>query len=96
MLILIGRPQNAGEGVAGELTALIRIEDLWLAKAGEHLLQRRDTEAGVHRVRQPPGQTLRLAQSMMATRYSLGRDELNTLSRFPAPPHFVAAQAAGA
>jgi len=32
--------QGVGEGKAGELRALIRIEDLGLAEAGDRLLQR--------------------------------------------------------
>ena len=50
-----GRPQAAGEGEAGELAALIGIEDLRLAVAGQRLLERLDAKAGVQGVRQTPG-----------------------------------------
>ena len=53
-----GVAQHAGEGVAGKLAALVRVEDFRLTEPGQRLLQRRDAEAGIHRVRQPPGQHL--------------------------------------
>src|SRR5271163_2142862 len=49
-------PQHLGELVAGELRALIGIEDAGLAEPGERLAQRLDTEPCRQRVRQPPGQ----------------------------------------
>src|SRR5207248_504577 len=49
-------PQHRGERVAGELRALIGIEDAGLAEPGERLAQRLDTEPCRQRVRQPPGQ----------------------------------------
>ena len=41
---------------AGELAALIGVEDLRLAKPPQRLFQRIDAEVGVQRVRNPPGQ----------------------------------------
>src|ERR1700751_3479677 len=49
-------PRHLGELVAGELRALIGIEDVGLAEPGEGLAQRLDTEPRRQRVRQPPGQ----------------------------------------
>ena len=43
--------QDVGEGKAGELRALISVEDLRLAESGDGLLQRRDAEVNIHRVR---------------------------------------------
>ena len=51
-----GRLQAAGEGEAGELAALIGIEDLGRAIPLQGFLERLDAEARVQRVRQPPGQ----------------------------------------
>src|SRR3984893_6615367 len=48
--------QRAGEILAGELTALVGIEDLGPAVSGERLLERLDTKIGAERVRQPPRQ----------------------------------------
>src|SRR3954454_13745451 len=48
--------QHAGEVGAGELTALIGIEDLRPAEPSQRLFQGIDTEVGVQRVRKPPGQ----------------------------------------
>src|SRR3982074_1700389 len=48
--------QGAGEVVAGELAALVGIEDLGPAIPGEAVLERLDTELGAERVRQPPPQ----------------------------------------
>jgi hypothetical protein len=48
--------QRAGEVVAGELTALVGIEDLGPAVSGERLLERLDAKIGAERVRQPPRQ----------------------------------------
>src|SRR5262245_15484842 len=39
-----GSHQRAGEGGAGELAALVGVEDLWPTKARERLLQRREAE----------------------------------------------------
>ncbi|KXN97837.1 hypothetical protein LS48_14620, partial [Aequorivita aquimaris] len=52
----LGVAQHAGEGEAGELAALVSVEDFRLAEPGKRLLQRRNTEPGVHGVRQSPGQ----------------------------------------
>src|SRR5258708_23443101 len=48
--------QHAGEVVAGELAALVGVEDLRPTKASERFLERLDAEIGAERVRQPPGQ----------------------------------------
>ena len=50
--------QHADEGAAGKLTALTRGEDLGQTITGQRLIQRRDAEACIHRVRQLPGQHL--------------------------------------
>ena len=50
--------KRVGEGEAGELPALIGVEDVGPAVTGDRLLQRRNAEVGVHRVRQPPGEDL--------------------------------------
>jgi hypothetical protein len=50
--------RGAGEGLRRELAALVRVKDFRLAEPSRRLIQRRDTEAGIHRVRQPPGQHL--------------------------------------
>lgn len=54
----VGILQGVGEGEAGELRALIRVEDLRSAEAGDRLLQRGDAEVSIHRIRQPPSQNL--------------------------------------
>ena len=46
--------QHAGEVSAGELAALVSVEDLRLAEPPQRLFQRIDTEVGVQRVRNPP------------------------------------------
>src|SRR5213595_3498397 len=43
--------QHTGEGKARELRALIGVEYLRYAVAGDGLFQRRDTEVGIHRIR---------------------------------------------
>ena len=48
--------QRAGEIVAGELTALVGIEDLGTAVARERFLECLDTKIGAKRVRQSPRQ----------------------------------------
>ena len=48
--------QRAGEIGAGELTALVGIEDLRPAIPGERFLERLDTKIGTKRVGQPPRQ----------------------------------------
>src|SRR5437763_15110489 len=48
--------QHLGELIAGELRALISIEDAGLAEPGESLAQGLDAEPRRERVRQPPGQ----------------------------------------
>lgn len=50
--------QYGDEGGAGELTALIRIEDLRLAVAGYGVLQSFDAKSSIHRVRDALGQHL--------------------------------------
>ena len=47
----VGIPERAGEVEAGELAALIRIEDLRPAVSGQRLVQGLDAEPGVHGVR---------------------------------------------
>src|SRR6266704_1991699 len=49
-------PQRLRELVAGELRALVGIEDTGLAEPGERLAERLDAEPRRERVRQPPGQ----------------------------------------
>src|SRR5438309_11253109 len=49
-------PQHVGELLAGELRALIGIEDAGLAEPGKSFAQRLHAEARSERVRQPPGQ----------------------------------------
>src|SRR4051812_48571492 len=48
--------QHADKVIAGELAALVSVEDLRLSKPSQRLLQRLDTEVGVQGVRQAPGQ----------------------------------------
>src|ERR1700761_7526854 len=48
--------EQAGEGRAGELRALIGIEDLRLAVSGQSIFQRLDAQRRLHRDRQPPRQ----------------------------------------
>ena len=48
--------ERAGERGRGELRALVGIEDLRLAELRQSLLERRQAERDVHRVRQPPRQ----------------------------------------
>ena len=60
--------QNAGEVLAGELAALVGVEDLGPTVSRERFLERFDTEVGAERVGQPPCQHRRLTQSMMTTR----------------------------
>jgi hypothetical protein len=43
----VGILQGAGERKAGELRALIGVEDLRLAETGDRLLQCRDAEVGI-------------------------------------------------
>jgi len=54
----IGVLERAGEVEAGELAALIRVEDLRLAVSSHRVAQGLDAEPGVHRVRQPPCQDM--------------------------------------
>src|SRR5215212_8657625 len=51
-----GLVQHAGEVVAGELRALIGVEDLRPAVAGQRLFQRLDAERRLQGDRQPPGE----------------------------------------
>jgi hypothetical protein len=46
--------QHAGEVDAGELAALVSVEDLRPAEPPQRLFQGIDTEVGVQRVRNPP------------------------------------------
>ncbi len=48
--------EHIGEVGAGELAALVGVEDLRLAGCGQRFVQRLDAEPGVHGVRQPPGE----------------------------------------
>jgi hypothetical protein len=48
--------QSAGEIVAGELAALVGVEDLGSAVVGERFVERRDAKIGAEGVRQPPCQ----------------------------------------
>ncbi len=48
--------EPAGEGRAGELRALIGVEDFRRAVLSQRCVERRDAKAGVHRVRQSPRQ----------------------------------------
>src|SRR5206468_1482165 len=48
--------EHAGEGRAGELAALIGVEDVRLAVTSQRILQRLDAEYRLHRDRQPPRQ----------------------------------------
>ncbi len=50
--------EHAGEVEAGELAALVGVEDLGLAVSGHRLVQRLDAEPGIHSVRQPPRQDM--------------------------------------
>ena len=61
--------EGAGEVVAGELAALIGIEDFWRTIALERFLERLDTEIGAERVGQPPRQHRTATQSMITTKY---------------------------
>src|SRR6266436_3212476 len=44
------------EGEAGELAALVGVEDAGPAVASNRLLQRRNTEVSIHRVGEPPSE----------------------------------------
>src|SRR6266581_3051642 len=48
-----GTGERSGEGCAGDLAALVRIEDVGLAEAGERRLESRDAKRHVHRVGEP-------------------------------------------
>src|SRR5712671_2530925 len=48
--------ERAGEGGAGELAALVGVEDLRLAEARQRRLECRDAERYIHRVRETPSQ----------------------------------------
>ena len=49
---------DLGESQVGELAVLIRIEDLRLAMARQHVLKGLDAEVALHGVGEPPGQHL--------------------------------------
>ena len=63
-----GLEQRAGEIRAGELTALVGVENLRLAVSGQCFLQRSEAERGVVVLESRQERTARLAQSMTATR----------------------------
>src|SRR5438477_10744990 len=48
--------EHASEGLAGELTALVGVEDLRLAEALKRLLEGRDAERHIHGIGQPKSQ----------------------------------------
>ena len=48
--------KNAGEAGAGELAALIRVEDLWPAVTGQSFVQRLNAELDLHGDRQSPSE----------------------------------------
>src|SRR5678816_1096812 len=50
--------KGVGKSEAGELRALIGVEDAGLAVADNGLFQCRNAEVGIHRIRQSPGQDL--------------------------------------
>jgi hypothetical protein len=58
----------AGEGVAGELAALIGVEDFGPAMDVHRVLQRGDAEVASMVFDKRQARTLRVAQSMTATR----------------------------
>ena len=60
--------EQIGEARAGELAALVGVEDLRHAEAGQVLLQRLDAEVRLHGIGQPQASTFLFAQSMIATR----------------------------
>ena len=60
--------QGAGKVVAGELTALIGIEDLWRAIARERFLKCLDTEIGASVLESRQVSTARLTPSMITTK----------------------------
>ena len=64
-----GLLEHVGEVDAGELAALVAIKDLRRAIALERLVQGVHAEARIERVGQGQDRTLRLAQSITATRY---------------------------
>ena len=64
----VGLLVDVGEGKAGELRALIRVEDIRLAEAGDRLLQRCNAEVGIIVFESLHARTFRLNQSMIATR----------------------------
>ena len=61
--------ENAGELVAGELAALIRIEDFRLAVSGQRVVQSLDAEPDSMVFDSRQARTWRVAQSTIATRY---------------------------
>jgi hypothetical protein len=54
--------EHAGESHAGELAALVGVEDLWFAEAQQRLQQRRNAERHVHGV----GQARQLSTARLA------------------------------
>ncbi|MGC2094524.1 MAG: hypothetical protein WA648_15675 [Methylocella sp.] len=74
--------ERAGEGRAGKPAALAGVEDLRLATARQRLLDRRDAERDIPRVRQAPGQP-RPARPIDGRREG---GELNIGLSIPGPP----------
>ncbi len=73
----LGVLEHAGEVEAGELAALVGVEDLGLAVSGHRLVQGLDAEPGIHGVRQPPRQDMarnQLALTAQAQAGVIGRD----------------------
>ena len=64
----LGCSQYTDEGIAGEVAALTAIADIGLAETGQRLLQGVDAKAASMVFDSRQASTLRLAQSMMATR----------------------------
>ena len=63
-----GLPEALGEVQAGELAALVGVEDLGRAVARQSVVESLDAEARLERVRHRHDKTFRLAQSITATR----------------------------
>src|SRR3954463_6897913 len=80
-------PQHRGERVAGELRALIGIEDAGLAEPGERLAQRLDTDPCRQRVRQPPRQ--HPAGCPVDDRNQVQKPLLHRYVRYVSGPHLV-------
>src|SRR4029077_9370586 len=83
--------QRAGEILAGELTALVGIEDLGPAVPAERLLERLDTKIGAKRVRQSPCQhgAADPVHNDHQIEKALGHRDIGDVG---APPHLVASE----